>query len=1112
MAQGFHGMYTPDGIDVIAVGDNGEVYRSFDQGSNWIDRVLGSGEALHDVAGSGFKIVVVADGGEIWLSTDNGGNWSKTVLPGSQNLLSVAMPSSQTWFVAGAAGTIARTTNAGGSWTPLTSGTGASINAIRFTDTLHGWAACDGGVLLRTSNGGDSWTPVALGTVRDLMSVDERATTVWVVGKEGVAFRSTNDGGSFSPVNLKLDAHADVQVVRMQSPDTLWIAGGGGFIRYSIDGGTTWTYQVHRMHAPISDFVQFDSRVWACSSKNRVIMYSLDRGGFWRFPNAASFTRTWVQKYTGFGQTRGNSFAINPVYKSTLYDTFANLILRSRDDGESWSVADTMPAIYTRTNAFLVSPKDTNSWLVAVQQNIGQDVILKTTDAGVHWTMALNHDFGEYGTPLEMDPDHPDTVYFAGENAATGSPATAFFRSYDFGATWDSVAAGTFRSPCDVVAVPDSSNIIVVGDGVTGSGTPQFLKSTDRGLTFPELIPLATGSEIPAMACSRLRPSTLFGTNWSSGGVRRSQNYGSTWTQVDLSAQAWGIDIARDDPNVLVFGIFTPAGSSISVDGGASFTALTAPANFGNNYSFLLRDRATILAQQSSGIWKLATNYTHTPGNGAQAVVVSSPNGGEVWSPNTTHTIQWSATNLGLARVEYRRSPSDPWVFIADVAGYLNSCLWTVPYAGSNQMKVRVRDAWDFSPEDSSNAVFTVPGPYLQASPGAIAFGTVPTPSSQVKVVTVKNDGTQTLNVTSMSLGTPAYALGKSSLVLAAGASDTVGVLFAPVAVGSYPDTITLVSDDPGHSPLKLPVSGTAAVPGVRVIAPNGGESWAWNSIQNITWSSTFVSTVGLDYRVSPDSTWKSITEGLPAAQASYAWTIPLDMTTQAQVRARGDGGTSDVSDAAFSLTAPLFATLPADTLRLPDAPPSSVVSSVIQVNNPGTAALVVSSVTVGDPEFWVGRSSLTVPPAGSDTIGVYYAPSEVGSDTTAVAFSANDPGASHSVIAVARGIPPLAVADDAPVVALALEQNRPNPFAGATTIRYALPRETEVSLEVFDLHGQRVATLARGAQPAGRHTARFGLGTPSATGRTAALPSGVYFYRLRAGGITLTRKMLLTN
>jgi hypothetical protein len=43
MAQGFHGMYTPDGIDVIAVGDNGEVYRSFDQGSNWIDRVLGSG-------------------------------------------------------------------------------------------------------------------------------------------------------------------------------------------------------------------------------------------------------------------------------------------------------------------------------------------------------------------------------------------------------------------------------------------------------------------------------------------------------------------------------------------------------------------------------------------------------------------------------------------------------------------------------------------------------------------------------------------------------------------------------------------------------------------------------------------------------------------------------------------------------------------------------------------------------------------------------------------------------------------------------------------------------------------------------------------------------------
>jgi hypothetical protein len=81
------------------------------------------------------------------------------------------------------------------------------------------------------------------------------------------------------------------------------------------------------------------------------------------------------------------------------------------------------------------------------------------------------------------------------------------------------------------------------------------------------------------------------------------------------------------------------------------------------------------------------------------------------------------------------------------------------------------------------------------------------------------------------------------------------------------------------------------------------------------------------------------------------------------------------------------------------------------------------------------------------------------------------------------------------------LSQNYPNPFNAATTIEYALPHATVVRLEVFDILGQRVATVIDGPKPAGYHRARW---------NAAGLPSGIYFARLRAGNYTAIKKMTL--
>jgi flagellar hook assembly protein FlgD len=89
-----------------------------------------------------------------------------------------------------------------------------------------------------------------------------------------------------------------------------------------------------------------------------------------------------------------------------------------------------------------------------------------------------------------------------------------------------------------------------------------------------------------------------------------------------------------------------------------------------------------------------------------------------------------------------------------------------------------------------------------------------------------------------------------------------------------------------------------------------------------------------------------------------------------------------------------------------------------------------------------------------------------------------------------------------------ALEQNYPNPFNPTTQISFSLVSPHKVRLSVYNVLGESIATLADGDYPAGEFTVTWD--GHSHNGNQVA--SGVYFYRLEAGGQSLTRKMMLVK
>ena len=186
-----------------------------------------------------------------------------------------------------------------------------------------------------------------------------------------------------------------------------------------------------------------------------------------------------------------------------------------------------------------------------------------------------------------------------------------------------------------------------------------------------------------------------------------------------------------------------------------------------------------------------------------------------------------------------------------------------------------------------------------------------------------------------------------------------------------------------------------------------------------------------------------------------------------------------------------------------------------------------------GAPEAWTPRSDAcgedpreTTKPSAPPLCDVSYAPGVVGKSGEVVypvtvrmpgdcAPTAADPVLFHVTAADLPGINDCTTTAECQQVTavdgsglpreLALEIAGANPFRGATSLSYAIPRRAEVRIDVYDASGRRVRTLVQGAREAGRYVTSLDVRERG----QAALDAGVYFVSLSASGEKRTKTVI---
>lgn len=328
------------------------------------------------------------------------------------------------------------------------------------------------------------------------------------------------------------------------------------------------------------------------------------------------------------------------------------------------------------------------------------------------------------------------------------------------------------------------------------------------------------------------------------------------------------------------------------------------------------------------------------------------------------------------------------------------------------------------------------------------------------------------------------------------------------------------------------------------LLSPDGGEIIQKGRIKNILWHSQNVDEISIDFSADSGNTWQNIIADAPAVSGVFEWSVPDTVSDKCLIAITdaSDIGVTDTSSAVFTVEDNMgFVRISRlGNLTLPPFPmtPIQPLSIYISFENLNTITYMSLSFSVDITVFKPDTAYTVAPLNGNgrfisnvqdttvfkDTVvnmmwtgpapfdfngqliridGYYYGGSTDLEFITAQLFDMSgltmgvnlkDGRLSDAVVGIKEQ-------EEEVPGAFNLAQNYPNPFNPSTTIQFTIPEAGEVTLAVYNVIGQKVATLVDGYKSAGVHEVNWNAGN---------IANGIYLYRIQVKDFIDTKKLVV--
>ncbi|MGD2092542.1 MAG: VCBS repeat-containing protein [Candidatus Aminicenantes bacterium] len=342
-------------------------------------------------------------------------------------------------------------------------------------------------------------------------------------------------------------------------------------------------------------------------------------------------------------------------------------------------------------------------------------------DGGVNWLIIANNE-GNDGSYSWTTPYIPSDDYIIRVTNSTGGLDAYSGR---FSVVDDGVDRVFVESPNggESLVADTTYNITWMSTGTVDNVKLEY--STDDGTTWTEIIdstPEADGSYTwtvpnePSNQCLvRISDVADSNTNDTSDAVFTIYEPGTE--TITVTAPNGGESITGGSTFTITWtytGSIATVALAYTTDNGANWNTIGTVLNTGsyswnvpNVYSTQCRVRVrdatnTVVSDQSNNVFSIGTF-------GAETATVLSPNGGEVFCIGRTAAITWATTGLvGNMRIQYSTNNGASWKNIVASTANDGYYLWNVPDDASTQCLVRVQEASDGDPTDTSDALFSI--------------------------------------------------------------------------------------------------------------------------------------------------------------------------------------------------------------------------------------------------------------------------------------------------------------------------------------------------------------------------------------------------------------------